>query len=64
MAGDVALHLIDVLKELRFMQAFSKKSCFQDFVRRIPVRVISARAALAGAANYRLETLKRTEGQA
>jgi len=64
MAGGVASHLIDVLKEPRFMQAFSSKGRFKDFMRRIPVHVITARAALVGAASYGLETLQRAERQA
>jgi glucokinase len=60
MAGGVALHLIDVLKEPRFMQAFTKKGRFQGFMQSIPVHVITARAALLGAATYGLETLQRT----
>lgn len=63
-AGGVALHLINALKEPRFMQAFSKKGRFLDLMRRIPLHVITARAALVGAATYGLEVLQRTEGQA
>jgi len=63
MAGGITTHLIDVLQEPRFMQAFSKKGRFQDLMRNIPVHVITARAALVGAATYGLETLQRTEGQ-
>jgi glucokinase len=63
MAGGVATHLIDVLKEPQFLRAFSNKGRFQDLMRRIPVHVITARAALVGAATYGLETLQRTEGQ-
>jgi glucokinase len=63
MAGGVATHLIDVLKEPQFMRAFSNKGRFQDLMRRIPVHVITARAALVGAATYGLETLQRTKGQ-
>jgi glucokinase len=64
MAGGVALHLIEVLKEPWFMQTFSKKGRFQDLMRSIPVHVITARAALVGAAAYGLETLQGTKGQA
>jgi glucokinase len=64
LAGGVATHLIDILQEPQFMQAFSKKGRFQDLMRRIPVHVITARAALVGAATYGLEALLRTEGQA
>lgn len=58
-AGGVALHLIEVLREPPFMRAFSKKGRFQDLMQRIPVHVITARAALVGAATYGLETLER-----
>jgi glucokinase len=63
MAGGIALHLIDVLRESRFMQAFSNKGRFKDLVGRIPVHVITTRAALVGAATYGLETLQQTEGR-
>ena len=63
-AGGVALHLIDVLREPRFMQAFSNKGRFKDLMRRIPVHVITARAALVGAATYGLETLQQQKGAA
>lgn len=58
-AGGVALHLIDVMKEPGFMKAFSNKGRFKDLMGRIPVHVITARAALVGAATYGLETLDR-----
>jgi glucokinase len=64
MAGGIATHLIEVLKEPQFMQTFSKKGRFQDLMRNIPVHVITARAALVGAATYGLEKLQRTGGQA
>jgi glucokinase len=64
LAGGIATHLIDMLKEPGFMQAFSKKGRFQDLMLSIPVHVITTRAALVGAATYGLETLQRTEGQA
>jgi glucokinase len=59
MAGGVALHLIEVLREPRFMHAFSNKGRFKDFMERIPVHIITARAALIGAATYGLGTLDR-----
>ena len=49
-AGGVALHLIEVLREPRFIQAFSNNGRFQDLMGRIPVHVITSRAALVGAA--------------
>ena len=57
MAGGIALHLIEVM-EPRFMQAFANKGRFKGLMGRIPVHVITARAALAGAAAYGLEELE------
>jgi glucokinase len=64
MAGGVALHLIDVMREPRFMQAFANKGRFKDLMGRIPVHVITARAALVGAAAYGLEKLENHGGHA
>jgi len=58
MAGGIALHLIDVLREPRFLQAFTNKGRFKDLMGRIPVHVITARAALVGAATYGLQMLE------
>src|SRR5260370_19562449 len=64
MAGGVALHLIDVMREPRFSQAFANKGRFKDLMGRIPVHVITARAALVGAAAYGLEKLENHGGHA
>jgi glucokinase len=64
MAGGVALHLIRVLKDPGFIETFSKKGRFKNLMRSIPVHVITARAALVGAAAYGLDKLQRTEVQA
>ena len=58
LAGGVALHLLAALRKPRFMQAFSRKGRFEDLMRRIPVHVITGRAALVGAACYGLESLR------
>jgi glucokinase len=62
LAGGVALHLLTVLQQPRFMDAFTKKGRFKDLMQRIPVHVITARAALIGAASYGLENLKNQNG--
>ena len=41
------------------MQAFTKKGRFKDLMARIPIHVITTRAALLGAATYGLDSLKR-----
>jgi glucokinase len=56
-AGGVALHALDALKDPAFMQAFTNKGRFKDLMSRIPIYVITARAALVGAASYGLERL-------
>jgi glucokinase len=58
LAGGVATHLSSVLQQPEFMRAFTRKGRFKDLMERIPVHLITARAALIGAATYGLETLK------
>ena len=64
LAGGVALHLLAALQEPGFMRVFTRKGRFEDLMKQIPVHVITARAALLGAATYGLETLrtKRSDG--
>jgi glucokinase len=56
-AGGVALHVLNVLQKPRFMENFTRKGRFKDLMGRIPVHVITTRAALLGAATYGLDTL-------
>ena len=62
-AGGVALHLFEDLKQPRFLEYFSRKGRFKDLMGRIPLHVITARAALAGAATSGLELLGNEEKQ-
>jgi glucokinase len=57
-AGGVALHLVNALQEPKFMQAFIRKGRFKDLMERIPIQLITTRAALVGAATFGLESLK------
>jgi glucokinase len=57
-AGGVALHLLNVLQEPGFMQTFIRKGRFKEMMERIPIHVITTRAALVGAATFGLESLK------
>jgi glucokinase len=50
--------MLKPLQEPRFMQTFARKGRFSDLMRRMPVHVITARAALVGAAAYGLERLR------
>lgn len=62
LAGGVARHLVSVLQEPPFMQALAEKGRFRELVGRIPVHVITTRAALVGAASYGLESLRNHQG--
>ena len=59
LAGGVAFHVLDALKQPRFMETFANKGRFKDLMQRIPVHVITARAALVGAATFGLESYKQ-----
>ena len=63
-AGGVAVHLLDCLKAPQFMSTFAKKGRFKDLMERIPMKVITTRAALLGAANFGLEALESTHAGA
>jgi glucokinase len=58
LAGGVALHLLTALQEPRFMEVFTRKGRFGDLMKQMPIHVITARAALVGAATFGLETLR------
>ena len=57
-AGGVALHVLEALKDSRVMQTFTNKGRFKDLMKRMPIHVITTRAALVGAATYGLASLK------
>jgi glucokinase len=57
-AGGVALHVLSALQQPPFMDAFTRKGRFKDLMTRIPVHVITSRAALLGAATYGLDALQ------
>jgi glucokinase len=61
LAGGVALHLLDDLKNTRFLESFTRKGRFKELMGRVPIHVITARAALAGAATHGLELLRNEE---
>jgi len=62
LAGGVALHVLDGLQEPRFIETFARKGRFRNLMERVPVHVITARAALIGAAAYGLESVNRPVG--
>lgn len=59
--GGIALRLSRTLQEPRFMKAFTRKGRFEGLMASMPVHLITARAALLGAAIDGLEILKDHE---
>lgn len=66
LAGGIALHLVTLLQQPQFMQTFTRKGRFKDLMERMPVHLITTRAALLGAATFGLQSLSNLEkrGQA
>jgi glucokinase len=58
LAGGIALHVLGPLQDPRFMEAFTRKGRFKELMARIPIHVITTRAALVGAATYGLDSLR------
>src|SRR5215468_731429 len=61
LAGGIALHLLKFLQEPKFVQTFTRKGRFKDLLERIPIHVITTRAALLGAATFGLQSLKNVK---
>ncbi len=61
LAGGIPAHILPRLKEEGgFMQAFVSKGRMSDILRAMPVHVVTARAALLGAALYGLDHMQPT----
>jgi len=60
MAGGIVVHLLGPLREPRFLEAFTRKGRFKDLMARMPIHVITTRAALLGVAAYGLESLRKS----
>jgi glucokinase len=56
LAGGVAVHILRLLPDLGFMEEFKRKGRFGELMQRIPIHVVTARAALLGAATYGLQS--------
>lgn len=56
-AGGVALHVLEALRNPVFLRTFTNKGRFQELMTRMPIHVITTRAALVGAATYGLASL-------
>lgn len=59
LAGGIALHLVELLQKPQFVQTFTRKGRFKDLMERMPIHIITTRAALVGAAAFGLQTLSK-----
>ena len=63
LAGGIALHLMKLLQQPQFVQTFTRKGRFKDLMERMPIHVITTRAALVGAATFGLQSLSRLKNR-
>jgi glucokinase len=59
MAGGIPAHMLGLLPDLGFMESFKRKGRFTELMERIQIHIVTARAALVGAATYGLDSLKK-----
>jgi glucokinase len=52
---------VSFLQEPHFVQTFARKGRFKDLMERIPIHVITTRAALLGAAIFGLQSLNNVK---
>ena len=57
LAGGIALHVVQLLQKPQFVQTFTSKGRFKDLMERMPIHIITTRAALVGAAAFGLQSL-------
>jgi glucokinase len=58
LAGGIPAHVLPLLTDGRFMRAFTDKGRMSDLLSALPVHVVTARAALLGAALYGLDQMR------
>lgn len=63
MAGGIALHLVKLLQKPQFVQNFTRKGRFKDLMERMPIHIITTRAALLGAAIFGLRSLSNLKNR-
>jgi glucokinase len=60
LGGGVVVHTLPMLERPLFMKYFKRKGRFAELLERIPIHVITTRAALVGVADYGLASTMRT----
>jgi len=63
MAGGIALRLVKLLQTPQFVQTFTSKGRFKDLMERMPMHIITTRAALLGAATFGLQSLGKLKNR-
>jgi len=61
LAGGVALHVAQLLQTPRFVETFNRKGRFKGLMERMPIHIITTRAALLGAASFGLQSLSKVK---
>jgi glucokinase len=62
-AGGIALHLVKLLQKPQFVQTFTRKGRLKNLMERMPIHIITTRAALVGAATFGLQSLSRLKNR-
>jgi glucokinase len=62
-AGGVALHLVSLLQQPQFMETLARKGRFKDLMERMPIHIITTRAALLGAATFGLQSRSKVNNR-
>jgi glucokinase len=57
------LHLVKLLQKPQFVQTFTRKGRFKDLMERMPIHIITTRAALVGAATFGLQSLGKLKNR-
>jgi len=63
LAGGIALHVMKFLQKPQFVQTFTRKGRFKDLMERMPIHIITTRAALVGAATFGLQSLSKLKNR-
>jgi glucokinase len=59
----MALHALPLLQTPQFVETFAKKGRFRDLLERMPIHIITTRAALLGAATFGLQSLSKVKNR-
>ena len=62
-AGGIALHVLPLLQTPQFVETFTRKGRFKDLMERMPIHIITTRAALLGAATFGLQSLSNVKNR-